>query len=70
MYYAIPVYRDPSSIGSLQRVAIPRALIPHPAALLADKPVSMVDASLRISIVNLLRDLRDNFGVAVIYITQ
>ena len=48
--------------GSLQRVAIARALIRHPAALIADNPVSMVDSSLRISIVNLLRDLRDNFG--------
>ena len=56
--------------GHLQRVAIARALIPNPAALIADKPVSMVDASLRISIVNLLRGLRDNFGVAVIYINH
>ena len=57
----------PSAVCSALRSP---ALIPHPAAFLADKPVSMVDASLRISIVNLLRDLRDNFGVAVIYITQ
>ncbi|WP_127144569.1 ABC transporter ATP-binding protein [Pelagibacterium montanilacus] len=56
--------------GQLQRVAIARALIPEPALLIADEPVSMVDASLRMSIVNLLRDLRDTFGVSVIYITH
>ena len=48
----------------------PRALIPNPSLLIADEPVSMVDASLRMSIVNLLRDLRDQFGVSVIYITH
>jgi oligopeptide/dipeptide ABC transporter ATP-binding protein len=45
--------------GQLQRVAIARALISKPALLVADEPVSMIDASLRASIVNLLRDLRD-----------
>ncbi|HVY51900.1 MAG TPA: ABC transporter ATP-binding protein [Devosia sp.] len=56
--------------GQLQRVAIARALIPNPPLLIADEPVSMVDASLRMAIVNLLRDLRDNTGVSVIYITH
>ena len=56
--------------GQLQRVAIARALIPNPGILIADEPVSMVDASLRMSIVNLLRDLRDTLGVTVIYITH
>lgn len=56
--------------GQLQRCAIARALIPNPALLLTDEPVSMVDASLRMSIVNLLRSLRDEIGVSVIYITH
>jgi ABC-type oligopeptide transport system ATPase subunit len=56
--------------GQLQRCAIARALIPNPALLIADEPVSMVDASLRMAIVNLLRSLRDDFGVSVIYITH
>ncbi|WP_127753871.1 ABC transporter ATP-binding protein [Devosia sp. 1566] len=56
--------------GQLQRAAIARALIPNPALLIADEPVSMVDASLRMSIVNLLRSLRDDLRVSVIYITH
>jgi peptide/nickel transport system ATP-binding protein len=56
--------------GQLQRVAIARALIPNPPLLIADEPVSMVDASLRMAIVNLLKSLRDDFGVSVIYITH
>lgn len=63
-------YAHELSGGQLQRVAIARALIPNPALLIADEPVSMVDASLRMSIVNLLKDLRDNLGVSVIYITH
>src|SRR5258706_12676575 len=55
--------------GQLQRVAIARALISNPALLVADEPVSMIDASLRASIVNLLRDLRDRLRVSIIYIT-
>jgi peptide/nickel transport system ATP-binding protein len=56
--------------GQLQRVAIARALISRPALLVADEPVSMIDASLRASIVNLLRELRDRNGLAIIYITH
>jgi ABC-type oligopeptide transport system ATPase subunit len=63
-------YAHELSGGQLQRVAIARALIPNPSLLVADEPVSMVDASLRMSIVTLLRDLRDEFGVSVIYITH
>ncbi len=56
--------------GQLQRTAIARALIPGPALIIADEPVSMVDASLRMSIVNLFRTLRDNLKVSIIYITH
>ncbi len=52
------------------RAAIARALIPNPPLLVADEPVSMVDASLRMSIVNLLKSMRDDLRVSVIYITH
>jgi ABC-type glutathione transport system ATPase component len=56
--------------GQLQRVAIARALIPGPALLVADEPVSMIDASLRMTVVNLFRALRDDLGVSIVYITH
>ena len=56
--------------GQLQRVAIARALVSRPRLIVADEPVSMVDASLRMSIVNLFRALRDDLGISIIYITH
>jgi ABC-type glutathione transport system ATPase component len=56
--------------GQLQRVAIARALIPAPKLIVADEPVSMVDASLRMSIVNRFRSLRDQLQVSIVYITH
>ena len=56
--------------GQLQRIAIARALIPGPALIVADEPVSMVDASLRMSIVNLFQRLRDELKVSILYITH
>ncbi len=56
--------------GELQRISIARALIAKPKLIVADEPVSMVDASLRMTIVNLFRDLADRFGVSFVYITH
>jgi peptide/nickel transport system ATP-binding protein len=56
--------------GQLQRVAIARALIPRPALIVADEPVSMVDASLRMSIIKLFQRLRDELGVSIVYVTH
>lgn len=56
--------------GQLQRVSIARSLLTEPTLLIADEPVSMVDASIRMSIMNLFRELTQNFGVSVIYITH
>jgi peptide/nickel transport system ATP-binding protein len=63
-------YAHELSGGQLQRVSVARALIPEPRLILADEPVSMVDASLRMEIVNLFRNLRDEQGVSVLYITH
>ena len=63
-------YPHELSGGQIQRVSVARALIPQPKLILADEPVSMVDASLRMEIVNLFRKLRDEQRVSVIYITH
>ncbi|GLQ58010.1 ABC transporter ATP-binding protein [Devosia nitrariae] len=63
-------YPNELSGGQAQRVSIARALITRPSLLVADEPVSMLDASLRMSILNLFKDLRDKEGVAVLYITH
>ncbi|MGB9857358.1 MAG: ABC transporter ATP-binding protein [Dictyoglomaceae bacterium] len=63
-------YPHELSGGQLQRVSIARALITNPSLLVADEPVSMVDASLRMSIVNLFKELKEKYKVSVIYITH
>jgi len=63
-------YPHEMSGGQLQRVAIARALLSNPKLIVADEPVSMVDASLRMSIVNLFRALRDDLGISIIYVTH
>ncbi|MBL8836111.1 MAG: ABC transporter ATP-binding protein [Alphaproteobacteria bacterium] len=56
--------------GQLQRTAIARALISRPSLIVADEPVSMIDASLRMTVTNLFRSLRDELGVSIVYITH
>jgi peptide/nickel transport system ATP-binding protein len=63
-------YPHELSGGQLQRVAIARALLAEPKLIVADEPVSMIDASLRMSIVNLFRTLRDELGISIIYVTH
>ncbi|WP_029076559.1 ABC transporter ATP-binding protein [Kaistia adipata] len=56
--------------GQRQRINVARALLLKPRLLIADEPVSMVDASLRATILETLRNLQRDHGVSIIYITH
>lgn len=56
--------------GQRQRLMVGRAVMLKPKLLVADEPVSMVDASLRSTILASLRDLKDSHGVSIVYITH
>src|SRR5207302_7886631 len=56
--------------GQRQRVMVARALLLQPKLIVADEPVSMVDASLRATILGSLRKLTDEHGISILYITH
>ena len=56
--------------GQQQRVVIARAMILEPKLIVADEPVSMLDASVRVEILKLLEKLQETHDLAVIYITH
>lgn len=56
--------------GQLQRAMIARALLVDPKILIADESTSALDASLRVTILNVLKELRDRLGMTVLFITH
>ncbi len=63
-------YATQFSGGELQRVSIARALITKPKIIVADEPVAMIDASMKMNIVNLFKNLKEKYGISFIYITH
>jgi len=68
--YVLPRFPHQLSGGMRQRVVIARALTVDPDVLVADEAVSMIDVSLRLGILGVLRDLRERLGVSVLFITH
>lgn len=63
-------YPHQLSGGQRQRVVLARAVAVRPRLIVADEPVSMIDVSLRLAILDLMRSLNERFGIAFLYITH
>jgi peptide/nickel transport system ATP-binding protein len=63
-------YPNQFSGGELQRASVARALIPRPSLIVADEPVSMIDASRRMIIINLFLALKQQYRTSILYITH
>lgn len=66
----LPRYPHQLSGGERQRVALARALVTRPRLILADEPTGMLDASLRLEIVDLLDELRSAHGLGILHVTH
>lgn len=66
----IDKYPHQISGGQRQRIVIARALVTHPDFILADEPIAMADVSVRALLLDLMKDLKDEFNLTYLYITH
>ncbi|NJC97291.1 MAG: oligopeptide ABC transporter ATP-binding protein [Anaerolineales bacterium] len=66
----LPKFPHMLSGGQQQRIVIARAMLREPRLIVADEPVSMLDASVRVEILKLMHALQESHGLSVIYITH
>jgi peptide/nickel transport system ATP-binding protein len=68
--YVLAKYPHQLSGGERQRIMFARAILFNPELIIADEPVSMLDASMRVGILNEMLNLKRSYGVSFIYITH